>query len=130
MTRRNTHVDHRTIKLVDEMLCFFYSLKATNVKMNLDIKDSATELSFWGTIKEPIIKKRMDKINKLLSAPRLHEMEEFYWGLTGNDVTPSTELSLVGMMTDDYVIEYEEGGEEFFIKLIRNANPHQRLPHF
>lgn len=122
MTRRNTHVDHRLIKIVDEMLCFFYSLKATNIKMNMDIKDRSTEISFWGIIKEPITQKRLDKIKKLLGAPRLHEMEEFYWGLTGNDVTPSTELSLVGMMTDEYVIEYEEGKEEFFIKLVRNSD--------
>lgn len=124
MTRQNTHVDHRLIKIVDEMLCFFYSLKAVNIKMDMDIKESCTQISFWASIKEPIIKKRLDKIKKLLGSPRLHEMEEFYWGLTGNDVTPSTELSLVGMMTDDYVIEYEEGKNDFFIKLIRNSDVH------
>ncbi len=121
MTRQNTHVDHRIVKIVDEILCFFYSLKATDIKMNMEIKENSTELSFWATIKEPIVKKRLDKVNKLLSSPRAHELEEYYWGLTGNDMTPSTELSLVGMMIDEYVIEYEEGSNDFFIKLVRNS---------
>ncbi|MGL5256048.1 MAG: hypothetical protein ACRC76_03330 [Proteocatella sp.] len=121
MTRHNTHVDHRMVKIVDEILCFFYSLKATNIKMDMQIKECSTELSFWAKIKEPIIQRRLDKIKKLLSSPRAHELEEYYWGLTGNDMTPSTELSLVGMMIDEYVIEYEEGSEDFFIKLVRNS---------
>ncbi len=121
MTRHNTHVDHRVVKIVDEILCFFYSLKATDIKMNMEINEGSTELSFWAKIKEPIVKRRLDKINKLLSSPRAHELEEYYWGLTGNDMTPSTELSLVGMMIDEYVIEYEEGANDFFIKLVRNS---------
>ena len=121
MTRRNTHVDHRVVKIIDEILCFFYSLQATDIKMNMEIKEASTELSFWATIKEPIIKKRLDKIKKLLSSPRAHELEEYYWGLTGNDMTPSTELSLVGMMIDEYIIEYEEESENFFIKLVRSS---------
>lgn len=121
MTRHNTHVDHRVVKIVDEILCFFYSLKASNIKMDMQIKDHCTEISFWATIKEPIIQRRLDKIKKLLSSPRAHELEEYYWGLTGNDMTPSTELSLVGMMIDEYTIEYDEGAESFFIKLVRNS---------
>lgn len=121
MTRRNTHVDHRVVKIIDEILCFFYSLQATDIKMDMQIKACSTELSFWATIKEPIIKKRLDKIKKLLSSPRAHELEEYYWGLTGNDMTPSTELSLVGMMIDEYIIEYEEESENFFIKLVRSS---------
>ena len=121
MTRHNTHVDHRVVKIVDEMLCFFYSLKATNIKMDMEINDCSTVLSFWATIKEPVIGRRLEKIKKLLSSPRTHELEEYYWGLTGNDMTPSTELSLIGMMTDEYVIEYEEESEKIFIKLVRNS---------
>lgn len=118
--RKNARVDHRLISIVDEMLTFFYSLNVENVKMDMDIEDTHAQLSFRAKIKEPIESKRLAKIKKLLASPRAHEMEEYYWGLTGNDMTPSTELSLVGMMIDDFDIEYEEGTNDFFITMRRD----------
>ena len=121
MSRRNTaHVDHRLISIVDEMLTFFYSLRAEDIKMEIGIEDTHTDLTFSASIKAPIEPKRLAKIKKLLASPRAHEMEEYYWGLTGNDMTPSTELSLVGMMIDDFEIEYQEGSGDFFIRMRRD----------
>lgn len=113
------YVDHRLIKMIDEIICFFYSLKATNIKMDMDITSEYAILRFDGVINEVIEQKRLDKINKLLSSPRQHEMEAYYWSLSGNDVTPSTELALVGMMTDDYEIQYSPEDSHFSIMLKR-----------
>lgn len=119
MKRNANYVDHRLIKMIDEMLCFFYSLKATNIKMDMDIKEEYAILKFDATINDEIEQKRLDKINKLLSSPRQHEMEEYYWSLSGNDMTPSTELALVGMMTDEYEIHYSSAEPRFSIMLKR-----------
>lgn len=118
--RKAAHVDHRLISIVDEMLTFFYSLRVENLKMDMNIEDTYTELCFSAKIKEPVEPKRLAKIKKLLASPRAHEMEEYYWGLTGNDMTPSTELSLVGMMIDEFAIEYVDGSDDFFIRMRRD----------
>ena len=73
MSRRNTaHVDHRLISIVDEMLTFFYSLRAEDIKMEIGIEDTHTDLTFSARIKAPIEPKRLAKIKKLLASPRAH----------------------------------------------------------
>lgn len=45
-------------------------------------------------------------LKELLNAPRQRAAEEYYWELAGDSDTGS-ELALVGMMTDDVIVEYE-----------------------
>jgi len=49
--------------------------------------------------------------------PRRHDIEEYYWELTGDDDL-DTELSLVGMMVDDVVIDYKNN-KDLIINLKR-----------
>lgn len=64
-----------------------------------------------------ISKENLELLKKLLNAPRCHEMEEYYWNLTGDDDT-DTELTLVGMMIDEAHINYVDG-EYLEIRLTR-----------
>lgn len=89
------------------MLVFLYSYRTRNIKMEIKKEDEYSEIIFDAQLGEPIEEKRLQKIEKLLSAPRQHEMEEYYWGLTGNDTTPSCELGLVGMMIDEHDTVYD-----------------------
>ena len=50
----------------------------------------------------------LDKAKKLLSYPRRYELEEYYGNLAGKSVK-SSGLSIVGMMSDEYIIESERG---------------------
>ena len=101
------YIDHRLIKIIDEMLVFLYSHRTRNIKMEIKKENEYSEILFDAQLGEPIAPKRLDKIERLLSAPRQHEMEEYYWGLTGNDTTPSSELALVGMMIDEHDTVYD-----------------------
>ncbi len=109
------YIDHRLIKIIDEMLVFLYSYTSRNIKMEIFKENEYSEIFFEAKLGEPISKEKLAKTRKLLSVQRQHEMEEYYWGLTGNDTTPSTELSLVGMMIDEYDMDYNE--EEKILKL-------------
>ena len=113
-------VDHRLIKIIDEILVFIYSLNPTDVDMKLHRDPAYSELTFEAKILKPLEKARELRIDRLLSCPRRRELEENYWELTGNDTTPSSELALVGMMTDDYELRYDEEHMLLFVKLIRN----------
>jgi hypothetical protein len=50
----------------------------------------------------------LDLLEKSLNTPRLHEMEEYYWNLTGDSDT-GVELTLVGMMIDEAHVNYVDG---------------------
>lgn len=118
--KKGNYVDHRLIKIIDEMLVFLYSLATRNIKMEIKKEEEYSEIIFDAKLGEPIEAKRLKKIEKLLSAPRQHEMEEFCWGLTGNDTTPSTELGLVGMMIDEHETIYNEEDLTFYLRLRRD----------
>ncbi|SHI13346.1 hypothetical protein SAMN02745196_03103 [Clostridium collagenovorans DSM 3089] len=110
------HLNQRTMKLVNELMSFCYKYGSTNleIKVNTTTEETTINLKAFGI---SISDKVLESSNELLSAPRCHEMEEYYWNLSGdNDL--DTELTLVGMMIDDYSINYnkDERVLEFNIK--------------
>ena len=113
-------VDHRLIKIIDEILVFLYSLNPYKVDMQLKREEDYSELLFDAQVNIEVETKRAQRIDRLLSCPRRRELEENYWELTGNDTTPSSELALVGMMTDDYEFSFNKEDMTVHIKLIRN----------
>lgn len=110
------HVNQRNIKIIDELMSFSSKLGATKYQIEVERIDKETEIKFKAYIKS-IDDKMLNSINKLLSAPRSHEMEEYYWNLQGVDDIDS-ELTLVGMMADEVKVDYFEG-EYLEIKLKR-----------
>lgn len=117
------YIDHRLIKIIDEMLVFLYSYTSRNIKMEIQKEKEYSEITFNAKLGEEIDAKKLRKIEKYLSAPRQHEMEEYYWGLTGNDTTPSCELALVGMMIDEHDMIYNEEELTLFLRLRRYRHP-------
>lgn len=112
-------VDNRLIKMIDEMLGFFYSYSVINIKMEIDRKEEYSEMIFDTKLGKKIEKSKLNRIERLLSAPRQHEMEEYYWGVAGTDTTTSSELVLVGMMTDEHDLIYNEEEDKLYVRLRR-----------
>lgn len=114
------YVDHRLIKIIDEILVFFYDYSSRNIKIEINKEKEYSQIDFEAKLGVPIEQKKLQRLEKLLSAPRQHEMEEYYWGLTGNDTTPSCELALVGMMIDWHETVYDEQEQILRLKICRN----------
>ncbi len=115
------YVDHRLIKIIDEILVFLYSYSSKNIKIEINKEHREySELFIDAKLGIPIEVKKLQKLEKLLSAPRQHEMEEYYWGLTGNDTTPSCELALVGMMIDWHETTYNAEEPRLTLRIRRN----------
>lgn len=110
------HTKKRISKIVDELVTYFFSMGSTN--MNIKVKEEPSQFIIY--LKSDYSKDANEKIDKLvryLECAKQEEMEEYYWELTGVcDV--DTELTLVGMMTDEVEIDIDEDTIE--IKLYRN----------
>lgn len=100
------HYKKRVSKIVDELMTYFFSMGATDICINLQETDEYYKIHFKcnysGNNEEKI-----EKMVKYLKCDKQEEMEEYYWELAG-DSDVDTELTLVGMMTDEAEINIGE----------------------
>lgn len=104
------------IKIIDEMTSYLFNLGAKNSDINYKEEDDCFMLTFKCEY-DPSKIKLIDKMTKYLNIERQEEIEGYYWELAGQYKNDDTELSLVGMMTDDAKIYYDN--ERVEILLIR-----------
>lgn len=92
------HEHERVVRMVAELQNYLFSLGASEVRAEIRETPDAFLVSIRGNTRGNICRK-MEKLRKLLSLARRTDMEEELWSLAGS-VDYDTELSLVGMMTD------------------------------
>jgi hypothetical protein len=86
-----------------------YCYKHGSDNVHIDIKKVKEKIIiFIRAQTSTITKKNLEHLEESLNAPRCHEMEEYYWNLTGDD-DQYTEATLVGMMIDEANINYIDG---------------------
>jgi hypothetical protein len=108
------HTNKRLCKIVDELFTYFLNIGANDITFNFKDNDDHYELNLVCNYKF-MDKKKLDKLIKYLNYPKSEAMEEYYWELAGeSDV--DTELTIVGMMTDDKTIEVNEDTIEIKLK--------------
>jgi hypothetical protein len=98
------HINQRNIRIVDELMSFCYKYGASKLEIEVDSKKNEIIIIVKAHVKH-FPKETLVLANNLLSAPRCREMEEYYWNLSGDDDT-DTELTLIGMMTDEAEVNY------------------------
>ena len=86
---------------------YCYKNGSDNIHLDINKENKKTVISVRAQITY-ISKENIEFLEKSLKTPRLHEMEEYYWNLTG-DTDTGTELTLVGMMIDEATVNYVEG---------------------
>lgn len=108
------HLNQRNIKIIDELLSFCYRLGCSIMNIQIDTHKAETIITLRAEINK-IKPEELEYMRQALNTPRYHEMEEYYWSLTGDDEN-SAELSVVGMMTDEAVVNYTEPILEVILK--------------
>lgn len=103
------HINQRNIKIVDELMSFCYKHGAAKINISISTIDKVVTIMLSSNIKD-LDNSVIENIQRLLNTPRCHEMEEYYWELPGDSDTDS-ELTLVGMMTDEAYINYFDCSE-------------------
>lgn len=72
----------KDIKITNEILNFCYRHNSNHISM--DIKNYEDKIVFdIRSHIENLSNEYLEELKKLLSYPRYHEMEQYYWGLTG-----------------------------------------------
>lgn len=100
------HNKKRISKIVDELVAYFFTMGATDININLQEKKDYYKI----VLSSNYIVKDQEKIEKMircLKCDKQEEMEEYFWELAG-DCDIDTELTLVGMMTDEAKIDISE----------------------
>ncbi|MCL2253396.1 MAG: hypothetical protein FWC09_03050 [Lachnospiraceae bacterium] len=95
----------KTMLLSGELLSYCHKKGAKNYQLN--ITEEADAMLF--TIKAfptHISEEKLERLKNKLNTPRNREIEQDFWGLSGESESGS-EMTLVGMMCDEAHIEYD-----------------------
>lgn len=88
-------------------MSYCYNHGSENVHIDINKQQEKVVILIRAQIPS-ISKEDLELLERSLSAQRCHEMEEYYWNLTGDNSSYS-ELTLVGMMIDEVHINYIDG---------------------
>ena len=106
----------KNLKIINEIVSFCYHFASNDVTVNIK-NDNSTSVITINAIINNLPEEDFDNLVHSLNIPRQHEVEQYYWQL-GGDNSFDCELSLVGMMTDECEVSYENS--ILYIKLTRN----------
>ena len=103
------HEEKKATKIIEELTMYFLSVGATQIQSGLSKEENRAVITFDSDY-HPDYEENLDSLEKYLSEPKNEEMEDIYWELAGSgDPGESSQLLLIGLMTDEVVIEREKG---------------------
>lgn len=94
----------KNIKIINELIAYFYKLGTTDVHIDLNSNDENSYFNICGKIAN-ISKYELNALVDVLNTPRQREVENYYWNL-GGECEFDTELTLVGMMINSAKVSY------------------------
>ena len=109
------HDIKKVSKIADEVLTFCLLHKSDRTTMNVIHEEDGFVIEIEA-FHIDITNEKVSRIEEYLNVHRQDEVAEYYWQLAG-EIDDDNELSLVGMMTDDYKLEYTE--DSLRIRLVR-----------
>ncbi len=102
-------------KILSELFLFCIKIGANHIKTEYKDNPKSHEINLTANFL-PERLHLLEELNECLSVPRQEEMEGYYWELTGN-YSDESGFTIVGMMTDEVDISYEDDKME--INLVR-----------
>lgn len=94
----------KNLKIVNELVVYFHKLGNSDVHIDLTCDKNSSYFKISGTVPN-LSSEELDNLNKTLNTPRQHEVEHYYWNLSG-ECEFDSELSLIGMMVNDVKVDY------------------------
>jgi len=103
------HEEKKATKIIEELTMFFLSVGATEIQTGLKREENKAIITFDSNY-HPDCEESLSSLEKYLNEPKNEEMEDIYWELAGSgDPGESSQLLLIGLMTDEVVIERKGG---------------------
>ena len=103
--KANKNINPINIRIISELLSFYMHKGASDVDINLKEEKDKVTICISAIITSTN-QEELDRELKLLSTPRQHELESYYWQLSGED--EDNNLSLIGIMIDTVEYKYEK----------------------
>lgn len=97
----------KNLKIVNELVVYFHKLGNSDVHIDLTCDKNNSYFRISGIVPN-LSDKELDKLRETLNTPRQHEVEQYYWNLSG-ECEFDSELSLIGMMINDVKVDYVDG---------------------
>ncbi|MBN1332894.1 MAG: hypothetical protein JW971_03935 [Synergistales bacterium] len=111
------HDKQRIARMAEELISDLFRYDCKDMDLRILDGEGFYTISISGSCKG-MKSREVSRIRKLLDQPRNSQMEEYYWSLSG-DSDLDTEFSLLGIMSDEVELNYDEGSGTLFIKLTR-----------
>lgn len=92
------------IRIIDELIAYFFAQQITDINIDLDYGLSQTEISVQGPCKEEPAD--LDQLEDVLNSERQEELEEYYSSLLGENRNYH-ELNLLGALVDGADITFD-----------------------
>jgi len=109
------HTFEKTLRITADLLTYCHKLGALDY--HVDMKHQGPECHCTIRCTVPgLFEDSLSELRDELSRPRMQEIEQSYWGLSG-EIESDSELTLVGMMVDEAEVVYE--GEQLRIHYMR-----------
>jgi hypothetical protein len=108
--------DPINLKILSELSAFFMSRGARQLQMELKDEEDMVCIHISGSIEE-IWKEDVDELTNQLNVQRQHEVESYYWQLSGED--EFEDFVAVGMMVDKAEIVYKDGRLEINVTRLK-----------
>ena len=96
----------KNMLIASELLSYCHLRGATEFHLDVTVKNGATVFEIKA-FPANITGVEMERLRRKLNAPRQREIEQDFWGLSGESEITS-ELTLVGMMSDEAVVKYDD----------------------
>lgn len=106
------HEEKKVAKIVEELTMFFFTIGADKMSSGIAKMENETKITFVSNYL-PEFEHSLDHLEDALNEPKNEGMEDIYWQLAGSgDPGESSQLLLIGMMTDRYEMRRSPGRVE------------------
>lgn len=103
------HEQRKVAKIIAELTMFFLAIGADTINSGIEQRDGERTITFRANY-SPENKGKLSELEKCLNEQRNDGIEDIYWELAGSgNYGETTQLMLVGLMTDRAEISMEEG---------------------
>ena len=97
---------NKIMKISSELLSYCHLRGAHDFYLEITEKEGATVLAI-SSFPASLTDEEFSLLEKKLNAPRAREIEHDFWGLSGTS-DKTSEIALIGMMTDEVTIKYKD----------------------
>lgn len=99
------HEEKKVGKIVEELTMFFFTVGANKMNSGIEKYGNQVKITFQSNYL-PEYEHLIEVLEECLNEPKNEGIEDIYWELAGSgDPGESSQLLLVGMMIDEYVMK-------------------------